>query len=1152
MILMSLLTQGAMFASTNVFAGGVGDFLKKGVEIFKEGTEIIKQIPGNTSDKSGNDNNQQIGSGGAVNNIPAYVLQAQSRLNYLGYDAGPENGKYTQKTRNAILAYEADNGMPLTGNVTVSLNKHLFSSKSKQSTRNKQNQIKQQNYPSNPYNSNKQLVLEVQSKLKQLGYSVGTIDGLYGPSTRNAISLYQKNQGLAVDGNVSPGLIVSLNNTNIPNTTAIYSTQEVPSSNEVLYKSQNTYVDHNETAFVSNSSSEITGGNILSPEGVSLGMNGPQARSILESKGFVLNNYGSCSFSRADGVGSVNKPNTEINLNVENYKIDKKKIYGNPESVSSYMALQRACGNEEFTVKSINYKQYVDRSNPINATGILAELNSQFGEPTNCRQVFEKFFTNCEWNNLPDNRIELMQVSAGDTKINVLLNGDELEVRPNTSENADTDVSPYISQALSICENYGTGGSGDTFRSFHDCQCIANKVGKAYAKGAISKVDVQAIDNYAEGCPGDRESIYTYFHDKCLSEHAWKPSQASYSWAKNGGCDCYANSATEAYLKNLKSTWASIGKVSAIGLVECQYMEAVNSVQEATFQESQPHNNSDQTTGFASMAQIEQNSTSTYLDNVRPFKLRLFQNKPVIFLDHLIMKDIYNESPETEEFRRYTNLLLLDQFPDLTTDEKTLLDFAGQNLTKEYRKNMLLQCDDIVQVTKGCAWSGRSEFEKNRNKNLFKTEILENVRKLSQGVPKEFIVVERFNLEDYDESQSGFILKPVGTRIYPDRFELPRMQRERNRSRVEAIRQNSIPLPHLWKMSKNEARELINKIPVAAQSGSKIYRDVFLAWQYKVVDFNNTTTKSREDLFQIYLEPMKAGLYKEKTLDTLLLEYTPDQTGLVNSEPSPTNSQSVAVQENINSDEIVDPTFLPVKIYKHDDQILFEADGPYINEKADQIRLVNLILLKNNPVLASNDDNVFVMAKQNFVDLTEPGKDMWLGDDQFEIDDTKQRYLVRGTKILQENTISLPIEMIVKLSVNLGEYNFESNSFPLLKGKVWMDYDNRGQDLSKLGIINNWSERFTVLNKKYVYANLLNKKLPSAWQINPQNAEKIAELFVSKEYKRSLGTRTVYLGVHVKLNQISNDSPWLIDSMLEKIDVYYDPDLNNLIGSIPI
>ena len=50
----------------------------------------------------------------------------------------------------------------------------------------------------------------VQSRLKNLGYPVGAVDGKMGPSTRAAIQAFQSDNKMSVDGEVSDALIAKL------------------------------------------------------------------------------------------------------------------------------------------------------------------------------------------------------------------------------------------------------------------------------------------------------------------------------------------------------------------------------------------------------------------------------------------------------------------------------------------------------------------------------------------------------------------------------------------------------------------------------------------------------------------------------------------------------------------------------------------------------------------------------------------------------------------------------------------------------------------------------------------------------------------------------------------------------------------------------
>src|SRR5690606_25498801 len=47
-------------------------------------------------------------------------------------------------------------------------------------------------------------VVELQERLKTIGYDPGQIDGVYGPATETAISNFQRDEGLTVDGVVGP------------------------------------------------------------------------------------------------------------------------------------------------------------------------------------------------------------------------------------------------------------------------------------------------------------------------------------------------------------------------------------------------------------------------------------------------------------------------------------------------------------------------------------------------------------------------------------------------------------------------------------------------------------------------------------------------------------------------------------------------------------------------------------------------------------------------------------------------------------------------------------------------------------------------------------------------------------------------------------
>lgn len=53
-------------------------------------------------------------------------------------------------------------------------------------------------------------VRKIQQKLKQLGYYTGSIDGIYGTGTQNAVKAFQRNCGITVDGIAGPKTLTYL------------------------------------------------------------------------------------------------------------------------------------------------------------------------------------------------------------------------------------------------------------------------------------------------------------------------------------------------------------------------------------------------------------------------------------------------------------------------------------------------------------------------------------------------------------------------------------------------------------------------------------------------------------------------------------------------------------------------------------------------------------------------------------------------------------------------------------------------------------------------------------------------------------------------------------------------------------------------------
>ena len=103
----------------------------------------------------------------------AYTKTLQTGLNFLGYNAGPANGKPTAATTNAIKAYQKANGLSVNGKTDASWLPGF----------------------------NTQINKKLQQKLRAQGYDTGGGKGIIGAKTQNAIQEYRKKHKLGSNDN---------------------------------------------------------------------------------------------------------------------------------------------------------------------------------------------------------------------------------------------------------------------------------------------------------------------------------------------------------------------------------------------------------------------------------------------------------------------------------------------------------------------------------------------------------------------------------------------------------------------------------------------------------------------------------------------------------------------------------------------------------------------------------------------------------------------------------------------------------------------------------------------------------------------------------------------------------------------------------------
>jgi peptidoglycan hydrolase-like protein with peptidoglycan-binding domain len=152
-----------------------------------------------TTATASNSNTLQYGDSGTR------VSELQTALTKLGYDTGGVDGRFGAGTRKAVIAFQKASGLTADG-LAGTKTQNLLATKASaseagtgstgstgSSTDGSFTRTLRRGYTGND-------VLAVQKQLKALGYYTSTLDGVYGAGTMAAVSAFQKNNKLSVDG----------------------------------------------------------------------------------------------------------------------------------------------------------------------------------------------------------------------------------------------------------------------------------------------------------------------------------------------------------------------------------------------------------------------------------------------------------------------------------------------------------------------------------------------------------------------------------------------------------------------------------------------------------------------------------------------------------------------------------------------------------------------------------------------------------------------------------------------------------------------------------------------------------------------------------------------------------------------------------------
>ena len=137
------------------------------------------------------------------------VRKVQKRLIALGYLSGSADGSYGNQPKNAVMAFQKNNGLSQTGKVNSSTLDALNSGSARKagSSSSSSSSSKGTCQPGDTGDA----VRKVQKRLIALGYLSGSADGDYGNMTKKAVKAFQQRNGLNVTGSVNSNTLAKLN-----------------------------------------------------------------------------------------------------------------------------------------------------------------------------------------------------------------------------------------------------------------------------------------------------------------------------------------------------------------------------------------------------------------------------------------------------------------------------------------------------------------------------------------------------------------------------------------------------------------------------------------------------------------------------------------------------------------------------------------------------------------------------------------------------------------------------------------------------------------------------------------------------------------------------------------------------------------------------
>lgn len=143
------------------------------------------------------------------------VKSLQEKLVALGYLSGPADGKYGSDTVAAVKAFQRDNGLTIDGMAGTLTLSALSSASGTTSGDNPTGATLLK------YGDVGDAVVQLQTRLKELGYFTGSIGGNFGSITRDAVKAFQTAANLTADGIAGEATLTALYAADAPKKTVV-------------------------------------------------------------------------------------------------------------------------------------------------------------------------------------------------------------------------------------------------------------------------------------------------------------------------------------------------------------------------------------------------------------------------------------------------------------------------------------------------------------------------------------------------------------------------------------------------------------------------------------------------------------------------------------------------------------------------------------------------------------------------------------------------------------------------------------------------------------------------------------------------------------------------------------------------------------------